>query len=441
MSLVFFNKGTIESKVFGISFSMLMMVIVTVIGLMIWKIPRNRVLLISMVLIVMWVCLQLALGQSFHTGFIIFSVLLFSLVIAGISSNSSLLWFQIGAAYVAPFLAVLAYYLGLWEHLGGGRQTFFGINTNQLAMLLAASFLLGVVLGLRRKGLMRWLILGSVVLFIPPILITGSREGTLLAAIVGLLFLVLRSRRKLLIIFARLSAKLFVSATILLLVMLFVFGTDPLGSIEVKGSSTFWYWKDEVKSLFITSIGTTSSSILFRWTDDLSYSIGMRIFLLDRGWDAFLEKPWTGHGMDAPISKNWLSQNIGWFEKGIATHNGYLDYLIMGGLPLCFVFLILQLQVNWRLCRATHAAGIYEKDLLALAFCLNLIFLCYIFTGSIYSKLAWWLFGFGLQILFFAEKQIPGAVSKISLWSKASAQQMAPVESAIIVKDPFIDED
>jgi hypothetical protein len=51
------------------------------------------VLLISMVLIVMWVCLQLALGQSFHTGFIIFSVLLFSLVIAGIRASSYLVFF------------------------------------------------------------------------------------------------------------------------------------------------------------------------------------------------------------------------------------------------------------------------------------------------------------------------------------------------------------
>jgi O-antigen ligase len=131
------------------------------------------------------------------------------------------------------------------------------------------------------------------------------------------------------------------------------------------------------------------------------------------GLEAFAQRPWTGHGIDAPLSVLWRANNLAYVnpeDTGVGTHNGYVDYLIMGGIPLCAVFVVLHLWLGWRLWRARRVRDVQARELCALALCLYMYFLADVVLGDSFSKLGWWSFGVGLQVLSEYARRGEGSV-------------------------------
>jgi hypothetical protein len=61
--------------------------------------------------------------------------------------------------------------------------------------------------------------------------------------------------------------------------------------------------------------------------------------------------------------------------------------------------MMLFLRIGGRLWRATGKARGYTKDVIALSFCLYLLFIAEILLGDTFGKLGWWSFGIALQAL------------------------------------------
>jgi O-antigen ligase len=84
-------------------------------------------------------------------------------------------------------------------------------------------------------------------------------------------------------------------------------------------------------------------------------------------------------------------------DAGTGTHNGYVDLLLMGGIPLCAVYLMLFSRAGWKLWRTRRRAGEHMKDVAALALCFYLLFVTAVLLGDAFGKLSWWLLGCALQ--------------------------------------------
>lgn len=378
LAVVFFalstllDTGSADRKgVAGLSLTMVMMILVTALGLLLWRAPRDGVVVGCMVLIGLWVWGQLLSGQSWRAGIIVTSVLALALVVGGVKWSHSLFWYQMRWAAVAPFIAGVAFYLGFWHTMWTGRQSFLEFNPNQLAFNLSVGFVLGLALMFRVKRPFRGLMLVSTLLFLPAIWATGSRAGLAMAVMAGALFLVIRSGRSVRALFSLGAVSL---AGLLIVYQLDVFSSD-------------WLAGSAVAERFSPT--------------QLEAGQALRLGLLLSGLGAFLQKPWLGHGMGAPWSIQWLAENMTYanLDMGVATHNGFVDYLIMGGVPLGAVYLILHLRVGGRLWRASRSAGGHSRDAVVLAFCLFLLHVGVVLKGDPLGKLSWWLLGIGLQTI------------------------------------------
>jgi O-antigen ligase len=367
------DTGSDERKgPLGLTLAMVTMIAATIIGLPLWKAPRDRVLLTCIVLIGLWTWAQLLTGHTLRTAVIIMSVLVFALVVGGVRSNQGLFWYQVRAAFVGPFLASVAYYLGFWKTTWTGRETFLEFNVNTLAFYLAVGFTIGCALVFRVKKRFRTPMVLATLLLLPPLAATGSRSGLGLALMVSVLFLGLRSRR----------------GKIALL---------GVGAVVMAGAVLIYAFDTIVPE------SLADSAVLRRFSPkEFEEGEHLRFALILSGVDAFLERPWVGHGMDAPGSLQWRFNNLAYVnpdDTGVGTHNGFVDYLIMGGIPFTAVYLTFYGRIGTRLWRAARRAAPPMTDISALAFCLFLLCVADIMRGDSFGKYSWCLLGVGLQTL------------------------------------------
>lgn len=367
------DTGSDERKgPLGLTLAMVTMIMATVIGLPLWKTPRDRVVLTCIVLIGLWTWAQLLTGHTVRTAVIIMSVLVFALVVAGVRSNQELFWYQMRAAFVGPFLAAAAFYLGFWKTTWTGRETFLEFNVNTLAFYLAVGITIGCALAFRVKKRFRKPMAFATLLLVPPLAATGSRSGMGLALIVGVLFVALRSRRGKIALFG-------------------------VGAVMLAGAVLIYAFDTIVPD------SLADSAVLRRFSPkELEEGEHLRFALILSGVDAFLERPWLGHGMDAPGSLQWRFNNLAYVnpdDTGAGTHNGFVDYLIMGGIPFAAVYLAFYARIGSRLWKAARRSVPPMTDISALAFCLFLLCVADILRGDSFGKFSWCLLGVGLQTL------------------------------------------
>ena len=361
----------------GLTAPMFAMIPLTMVGLLLWRIPRDRIAIACSGMILLWVSVQLIAGESLRGAVLVGSVLVFSLVVAGIRSNPALLWFQMRAAVVGPSLAAAAYYVGMYQVTYRGGWTLPPFNENSLAVYLGTGLIIGLGLACRRKKHAVFRCVALAIVFMPPLLVTGSRTGLMLTLFAVGGFFVVQIR-------ARLALVAVAGGSLLLLA-----GTLVAAFVALAGTNIDERFSNE---------GWRSRYSVTR----LASAQDMRFTLIWSGLQAGMRRPWIGHGLDAPRSFDWLSRNMVYMyieDEGVGTINGYVDYLIMGGFPLVVLFLLLYLRVAWRLFRAARTSSGEARKLFALAVGLNLIFLLEIFTGETFGKFGWWLFGFGFQAL------------------------------------------
>ena len=135
-------------------------------------------------------------GESMRSAVLMGGVLVFSFVVAGVRSNPALLWFQMRAAALGPLLAAAAFYAGLYRVMGAGGMTLGSFNENAFAVYLGAGLIIALALVRRRERHAVLLSVAVAMAFLPPILVTGSRNGLVKAMIcVGGAFVVQTRKR------------------------------------------------------------------------------------------------------------------------------------------------------------------------------------------------------------------------------------------------------
>ena len=125
---------------------------------------------------------------------------------------------------------------------------------------------------------------------------------------------------------------------------------------------------------------------------------GQILLAIQRGVEIALRNPWLGHGLEAAYSPDWLSNNFGFFTvtgRPMMLHSGFVDYLIIGGFPLFLMFMTLfawMMTGLWKLAARVEGVG---RDLAVTGLVLNIHFVATVFSGDIFPKFGWWMFGFG----------------------------------------------
>ena len=399
------DSGARATALVGLSAPMFAMIPLTLVGLLLWRIPRDRIAVTCAAIILLWISVQLMAGESMRSAVLMGGVLVFSFVVAGVRSNPALLWFQMRAAALGPLLAAAAFYAGLYRVMGAGGMTLGSFNENAFAVYLGAGLIIALALVRRRERHAVLLSVAVAMAFLPPILVTGSRNGLVKAMIcVGGAFVVQTRKRLALVALA--------------------------GVLLLAGT------------LVTVSVAATAAGIEDGWTARydvarLASAQNMRFQLISSGFQAGMRQPWIGHGIDAPSSFDWLSRNMVYLylqEEGIGTINGYIDYFIMGGFPLVVLFLLLFLRITWRLFRATRTSSGDARMLFAVAFGLNLLFMLEVLTGETFGKFSWWWFGFGLQALGAegmgaSENHSPHARSPVDAGGPSTASRDIPLGS------------
>jgi O-antigen ligase len=367
------DTGSDDSKgPLGLTVTLVTMICIAAVGLFLWKPPRDSVLWACVITIGTLVWLHVLSGQTLRAATIIMSVIVFSLVVGGVRASVALFWYQIRAAIIGPLFAGFAFYLGFWHTEWTGRQSFLGFQVNGLAFFLALGFMIGLSLVFQVKKSFRVPMLLVTVLLLPPIWATGTRSGLALTVVLSALFLGIRSGR-------RWAAVLCV------------------GVVFVAGSLTLYLSDTILPDSLADSVTVRRFS-----PEQLAAGEANRVALILAGLDAFLQRPWTGHGIDAPLSLQWRADHLEYTnpdDTGLGTHNGFVDFLIIGGVPFCALYMMLFLRIGGRLWRATGKARGYTKDVIALSFCLYLLFIAEILLGDTFGKLGWWSFGIALQAL------------------------------------------
>ena len=330
-----------------------------------------------MVFIFLWVIYQLVLRDgSIRGGVTPLGVLAMGLVIGGAVRSPSMILFHVKAAFLVPLFFMAAFYLGAWGSWGTSEQsTFIGFNTNQMSSILLVGVLIGAWMTWRASGPWKILLLVLVLLFIPAMWATGSRKWMAFLMVFPLIQLTLLNRQKLLM------------WTILGSFGLMI-GLVAVGPIYRQLASN---------ELFKTRTATFESSR------------DVQILLIERGVQAGRLKTWTGHGLDAPFSEAWLIRYIDVFsseKRAVGTHNGFVDYFVMGGLPLLVAFCVLYGWITLKLWGMINSQSKQARQLVALAITLNLLFWAIVFFGDPATKYGWWLLGINILVIstFSAQK-------------------------------------
>ena len=353
---------------------------VTLLGLLHWRPPKDVVLQVAFALIIGWVGYQVIVCGSVLAGIRMMSVLMLALVIGGNATPPWDMTFQLRIFFLPILLIMLSFYLGFWHSSVSiaGKYGFGGFNSNHLALVLCAGAILAAGLGMYDHSGWKWLGLISCPLFIVPIWFTGSRKGLILA----LVCLAIQTG-----FFLRFKKTL-------LLVSLG--GVLAIGYLVFGDGEALFHLLEQNELFYERYINMWGESVHFRSS------------LILAGIEAFLQKPWVGFGIDAPHSTAWLKEYIGITNNGglfVGTHNGWIDYLIMGGIPLLLLYLVVYARLLSRLFFLALRQERQWRMYASTAFSMNLIFCAFVFFGDVYWKLGWWMYGFGLFVLRIYEEE------------------------------------
>lgn len=110
--------------------------------------------------------------------------------------------------------------------------------------------------------------------------------------------------------------------------------------------------------LFYSIIGNRVESYIqiVLGSDIKESSTNTRALYIIRGWSYFLDKPWTGYGLDC---FRYLSGSFGTYS-----HNNYIELLVSGGIPSLFLFYFFRIVVIIKLFVDSHK----DKSIVTLLF-------------------------------------------------------------------------
>jgi len=339
---------------------------------------RQGVLVLSCIgMLGFWsICQFVFFEQTLVAMLRILGVLGLVFAVSGIPFNRKLAHLQLYGICIMLLVLALPYYFGGYYLEGDGRWTYAGKGSNILALQLVSGsfvcFYMGLHAGTSRDPaslLVRILVLLLVALSVLPIIATGSRKGVLLLSFLPIFFLLLRVGLKR-------------SLVVALLVPPLVVVSSPL----------------VVSALELEIFDT----LVFRFGEQLESGVAHRLKLIEKGLMAASEFLMQGHGMDAPYSSRWLAENIQYNaveDQGISTHNAFVNYLIMGGIPIFGMFIVIYIWIGIRLFRGYfRVIDQRDRDLVSLAIALELLFLYGLAGGADFWKFGWWMFGFSLWV-------------------------------------------
>jgi hypothetical protein len=344
------------------------------------RLQQGKVVLSCIGMLGLWAISQFLLfEQTLAAMFRILGTLGLVFAVSAIPFNRKLAHLQLFGICIMLLALALPYYFGGYYLDGDGRWNYGGIGANILALhLVSGSFVcvyFGLCIGnLRDPGsfLIRVLSLLLIALSVIPIIATGSRKGVLLLFFVPSFFLLLRMGLKR-------------SLFIVLLVPPLVVVSFPL----------------VVSALELEIFDT----LVFRFGEELESGVADRFKLVNQGLIAASEFYFQGHGMDAPYSNHWLAENIAYNaigDIGISTHNAFVNYLIMGGIPIFGIFSAIYTWIGIRLFKGYfRAIDQPERDLASLAITLEFLFLYGMTGGADFWKLGWWMLGFSLWVSIY----------------------------------------
>lgn len=350
---------------------------VVIIGIIVARPRMDVIVLACLVSISLWAFLQfLVFGASLAAVGRMVGVMTLAYVIGGLPFRQNLVLVQLVSVVVATAMLAGPYYLGMYYLDGEGRWNFLGKSVNILALYLVAGavgclfvlFYSHLKTGLT-STLLRLFAAGVLLMTLLPVVATGSRKGALLMILGPSLFLLFRMR------LGKASLAFIMTSAFAVLVL------PMLGSL-----------------LDLEILDT----LVYRFTDTWESGVDHRVALIENGIFASKQKPWFGHGLDAPYSGQWLAEFIEYdsvTDIGISTHNAYVNYSIMGGMPIFALFVVLYSSVGLRLLREYGRVSTQsERDLVAIGITFLFLFLYGLAGGADFWKLGWWMFGFAVWV-------------------------------------------
>lgn len=339
-----------------------------------FRLPENKVLRANSIMI-----LLLLLGELIVSRFVELRAayaIMGGIVLVNALGNTfrtpeqrrELLYTNLVAYFVIFSIPILGYYLGFWHYLSDedttGRKSFMFLNANFIAFALVLDFIIGVyLLNILKTRWKRNAVIALNMLAVLPVLETVSRTNIFCLTVVLILWIIqYQFRRNSPII------KLFLGFFAVLLLL--VVGTSKLENSEVftKGAKRFNTVENERE--------------MFR-------AIGL---------EQFAAHPLFGVGLDNFDDYGWRI-SVGFSMESdeelvsTATHNTYIDLLLIGGILLFTFYMTLVIYPTVIAVRKilSHSTGKQEKALAYFVFAINFIVLVNNYTSSNYpNKQLWW---------------------------------------------------
>ncbi len=375
-----------DIRIVGIPVPMLTLLGMTLIGLHNWSPVKDKIVWTVAGLILLWVICQWIVWDYYLDGFRMIFLLFASLVIGGQGDNFNDIKFQLHIALLIMLVVGACYYLGFFWHPVPTGNSFGKFNPNSIALMLDAGIIIGFGFILTEKGYYQKLA-GIGILFLPWVVWnTGSRKAVLLMLLCLVLYVFFRIKKK---------------KTMLIIIFALLIIISP-------GLKKYYFTTAENETNFITKIFKKSDIFQKRYTFKLYGSTNFRMMLIKRGWTVVKKEPWLGYGIGAPSSAEWLESNIGIASNAgryVMVHNGFIDYLLMGGVPVFVVFMVLFGRVSWRLVKLIYHENKQVREYALIVLMLNLLFWYNIFFGDYSWKMGWWILGCGLLVIKVEERE------------------------------------
>jgi O-antigen ligase len=204
----------------------------------------------------------------------------------------------------------------------GYRSSGFGMQPNVLAVLFVAVIPYFFALYRTSKSeFQKLLLVFSFLMIVFSLLITGSRSGVVLFAIMLLTYALLRRH------------------------FLFIFTLAPIGLL----------------TFLLNPLG------IFDRFQNIGADKGIRVALIDRAFDMFQESPWLGVGFQNTAQ---YTSDIADKSVNLGFHNTYLTIAVELGLPMLLLFIVMLLVCLKSLyMKARHANPYAEAAFISLLVC------------------------------------------------------------------------
>ena len=375
-----------ENKLFGIPIPMLTLYLLFFVVLHNWTPIKDKIIWGAVGMIILWVCCQWVVFDYYLDGLRMISLLAGALIIGGQGANFKDISFHFNVMFMVLFMVSLSFYIGLFWHPVPTGNSFGGFNPNSVALMLNGAVVIGFGLFFTTTGYGKKAVAIALCSFPWVIWNTGSRKAVALLFLLCFLQIFFRIRRK------------------KLLVVVFLI----VAIISAPGVKKYYFTTSHHEANLVTKFFRNSEIFQNRYTSKLYGSANFRMQLIERGWEVFTRKPFLGYGIGAPSSPQWLENNIGIQDNGgryVMVHNGFIDYLLMGGIPLFLVFMVLFGNVSWRLFKLVQSNSETLREYAFTMLLLTFLFVYNIFFGDYSWKMGWWIIGCGILMIRISTKK------------------------------------